>query len=61
MHIAQSTNLLTREGETDGLCDKRDLLPSIQPTLLHCPFKGCNRKEAFTTRSNLVRHFQARM
>ena len=40
------------DGDGDG--------PTAELNLLRCPFRGCDRNEAFSTRGNLVRHFQTR-
>ncbi|PMD54986.1 uncharacterized protein K444DRAFT_666913 [Hyaloscypha bicolor E] len=59
LHLAQSYHINSdndddddREGEDD------DHEPAARPDQLQCPFRGCKRVEPFTTRGNLVRHFQ---
>jgi hypothetical protein len=61
LHLAQSCDINSdndddddRDGEDD------DHEPTAQPDQLQCPFHGCKRVEPFTTRGNLVRHFQTR-
>lgn len=68
MHISQSIYLVGRsdeeedhDGEGDVGRGDDDYEPDVRPGLLHCPFRACDRNEPFTTRGNLVRHFQTRM
>lgn len=61
LHLAQPYDINSdndddddRDGEDD------DHEPTARPDQLQCPFRGCERVEVFTTRGNLVRHFQKR-
>ncbi|KAK1843038.1 hypothetical protein CCHR01_14343 [Colletotrichum chrysophilum] len=55
MHIAQCDDAISNKGSGDDCTEGADqgLLAA-----LNCPFDGCERTEPYTTRGNLVRHFQ---
>ncbi len=60
MHISRSHDI--HDGNDDGDDEEDDYYESgPQPGSLQCPFGGCQRRAPFTTRGNLVRHFQSRM
>lgn len=58
MHIAQSEDAISNKGSGDDSTEGAD---QGMLAALDCPFDGCERTEPFTTRGNLVRHFQKRM
>ncbi|KAK0368954.1 hypothetical protein CLIM01_13689 [Colletotrichum limetticola] len=66
MHIAQccdddddnDDDAISNKGSGGDCSDRAHQGPLAQPSTLHCPFDGCERNEPYTTRGNLVRHFQ---
>ncbi|PVH70791.1 hypothetical protein DL98DRAFT_577699 [Cadophora sp. DSE1049] len=65
LHLAQSYDIgrgeaddEDRDGEDDDHDGKDDDHEPTAPDQLQCPARGCKRVNPFTTRGNLVRHFQ---
>lgn len=59
LHLAQSYDINSDDDDGDDRDEEDDdHEPTTRPDQLQCPFRGCRRVERYTTRSNLVRHFQ---
>jgi hypothetical protein len=61
LHLAQSYDINSDDDEDDDRDEEDDdHEPTARPDQLQCPHRGCKRVKPFTTRGNLVRHFQTR-
>lgn len=58
LHLAQSYDIDSDDDDDDEEVDDHE--PTARADQLQCPFRRCTRVEPFTTRGNLVRHFQTR-